>query len=72
MMVEEVSEVIEGLVVESFVSEEQEFELDEVRDRKPVGILKNRGDMVTGVSVGEEESSRVVDIELWKFTGDFG
>ncbi len=47
VMVEEVSEVRGGLVVEGFESEEQDFELDAVRDREPVEILKDRGDMLT-------------------------
>ncbi len=59
-----------GLVVEGFVSEEQCFELDPVRDREPVDILRERGDMVTGAGVGEEVCGRVLDI--LKFSEDDG
>lgn len=50
---ERVSEVEGGLVMEGFVSEEEDFELDPLWDREPVEVLEYRGDVVTGVGVGE-------------------
>lgn len=51
-----------------FVGEEEDFEMDAPRDEEPVALLKGRGDVVTGASVGEEASGRVLSV--LKFTED--
>jgi len=50
---EQVSEVGGSLVVEGFVGEEKDFELDALWDREPVEFLEDRGDVVTGAGAGE-------------------
>ncbi len=60
--VKQVDEAGGGLVVEGFMSEEKDFKLDPLWDREPVEVLEDRGDMVTGARVGEQASSRVLDI----------
>lgn len=47
---EDVGEVVVGLVV------------DPLWDREPVEFLEDRGDVVTGAGVGEQTSSRVLDV----------
>ena len=59
---DQVSEVGGGLVMEGFVGEEKDFELDALRDREPVEFLKDGGDMVAGAGVGEEACSRILNI----------
>lgn len=52
-----------GLVVESFTGqEEEEFEVDVLRDREPVEVLKVGGDVVTRVGVSEEAGCRILDV----------
>lgn len=46
VVVEQVSEVGGGLVVEGFVGEKEEFELNTLRDGEPVEVLEDRGDMI--------------------------
>ncbi len=46
--------------MKSFVS--QEKDLDLLWDRDPVEALEGRGNVVTGVGVGERVSSRFLDI----------
>ncbi len=53
---EQVCEVGGGLVMEGFVSKEEDFELDPLWVREPVEVVEDRGDVVTG-----EASSRVLD-----------
>ncbi len=62
VVVEQVSEIGGGLDMEGFMREEKDFELDLLWDREPVEVLEDRGDVVTGVGVGERVSSRVLDI----------
>ena len=57
--VEQVSEVGRGLVMEGFVWEEEDFELNLLWGREPVEVLEDRGNVVTGAGVGEQTSSRV-------------
>ena len=52
--------------MEGFVSKEEDFKLDALGNREPVEILEDRGNVVTGVGVGEEAGSRVWDV--LKFT----
>ena len=67
MAVEQVGEVAGGLVVEGFVGEEEDFEVDPVRNGEPV---EDRGDVLTGAGVGEQAGGRVLDV--LKFIEDFG
>ncbi len=60
-MVEQVSKVGGGLVMKGFVSEEKDFDLVPLWD---VEVLEDRGKVVTGAGVGEQASSRVLDIIL--------
>ncbi len=48
--------------MEGFMSEEKDFKLDPFWDREPVEVLEDNGDVVTGRGVGEQTSSRVLDI----------
>jgi len=59
--VKHVREVRRGLVMEGFVGEEEELEVDLVLDREPMELLEYRGDMFTGAGVGEKAGSRVLD-----------
>ena len=61
MAVEQVSEVGKGLVMEGFVCEE-DFEFNLLWDGEPVKVLEDRGNVVTGAGVGEQTSSRVLDV----------
>ena len=67
---EQVGEVAGGLVVEGFVGEEEDFEVDPVRNGEPVKFLEDRGDVLTGAGVGEQAGGRVLDV--LKFIEDFG
>lgn len=49
-----------GLVLKSFVSYDEELEVDMVRDWKPVEVLEDRTDMVVGVS--EQTGHKVLNI----------
>lgn len=62
MVVEQVGEAGGGLVVEGIMSEEKNFKLDPLCDREPVEVLEDRGDVVTGVDMDEQASSRVLDV----------
>lgn len=62
MAVEQVTEIGRGLVMEGFVSEKKDFELNSLWDREPVEVPDDRGDVVTGAGVGEQTSSRVLDV----------
>lgn len=53
MVVEQVSEVGRGLVIESFMSEEKDFELNSLWHRETMKVLKDWSDVVAGESVGE-------------------
>lgn len=53
MVVEQVSEVGRGLVIEGFMSEEKDFELNSLWHREPMKVLKDWSDVVAGASVGE-------------------
>lgn len=53
MVVEQVSEVGRGLVMKGFMCEEEDFELNSLWDRKPMEVLEDRGNMVTGAGVSE-------------------
>ncbi len=50
-------------MVEGFLIQEQDFELDAVRE--PVDILKGSCDVVTAVGMVEEVHSRVLDIYIF-------
>jgi len=51
---EKVSEVGRGLVMEGFVCEEEDFELNMLWNWEPVEVLEDRSDVITGVEVGEQ------------------
>ena len=70
VVVEQVGEVAGGLVVEGFVGEEEDYEMDALRDREPVELLEDWGDVVTGAGVGEQASSRV--LYALEFIENFG
>ncbi|XP_049436924.1 patatin-like phospholipase domain-containing protein 2 [Epinephelus fuscoguttatus] len=53
VMMEELRQVGWGLVIEGFVCYEEDFEVDSQEDGEPVELMENRGDVVTGVRVGE-------------------
>lgn len=67
---EEVRQVGGGQVVEGFIGDDEEFEMDTLGDWEPVEVMKDRGDVVTGAGVSEETSSRVLDV--LKFLECFG
>jgi len=62
VMVKQIGQVAGGPVMEGFVSEEKDFGLDTFWDGEPVEGLENRGDVITGAGVGEQASSRVLNI----------
>ena len=62
MAVEQVSEVGRGLVMEGFVCEEEDFELNALWDREPVEVLEDGGNVFTGAGVGEQTSSTVLNV----------
>ncbi|MEQ2209228.1 hypothetical protein XENOCAPTIV_026958 [Xenoophorus captivus] len=49
--VEQVGEVAWGSVMEGFLGEKDYFEMNALRDREPMELLKNWGDVVTGAGV---------------------
>ncbi len=51
-------------VVEGFVGDDKEFEVDALRDWEPVEVMKDGSDVVAGTGVCGETSSRILDI-LW-------
>lgn len=59
---EQVGEVRGGQVMEGFEGDEEDFELDALRDREPVEVLEDRGDMFTGPCVREKAGSRVLNV----------
>ena len=52
MVVQPVCEVAGGLVVEGFVSNEEDFEVDSLTDGEPVEVLEDGSDVVSGAGVG--------------------
>jgi len=62
MAMVQATEVGRGLVMEGFVCEEENFELNSLWDQEPVEVSENRGDVVTGLGVGKQTSSRILDI----------
>lgn len=53
MTVEQVSEVGRGLVIEGFMSEEKDFELNSLWHREPMKVLKDWGDVFSCAGMGE-------------------
>ena len=51
-----------SLVVEGFVSEEEYFELNPLWDREPMEFLEIGDDVVMGAGVGEQASSRILNM----------
>ena len=70
MAVEQIGKVGRCLVVEGFVSEDEYFELNPLRDGEPVEFLEDGGDVVAGAGEGEQAGSRVLDV--LKFIEEFG
>ena len=68
--VEHIGKVEGRLVVEGFESDEEYFELNPLRDREPVEFLEDGGDVVKDPDVGEQASSRVLDVS--EFIEEFG
>ena len=60
MVVQQVCEVGGGLIVEGFVSNQEDFEVDSLTDGGPVEVLEDGSDVVSGA--GEEAGSRVLDM----------
>ena len=42
--------------------EEEDFELNALWDREPVEVLEDGGNVFTGAGVGEQTSSRVLNV----------
>lgn len=68
-VVKEISEIRTEPGVRGLLSEEQDFQLNAVRDRERVEMLKDVGEVVMGGVAGEEACSRVLDVS--QFWGDF-
>ena len=51
---EQVSEVGRGLVMEGFVCEEEDFELNTQWNWEPEEVLQDRSDVITGAGAGEQ------------------
>ncbi len=58
VVVEQVSEVGRGPIMEGIVGEEKHFKLDVLGNREQMKVLEERGDGITGV--GEETGSEVL------------
>jgi len=54
-----------GPIMEGFVSEEKDFVLDSLWDGEPVKVLENRGDVITGVGLGKQQSSGWIYLGFW-------
>ena len=61
-MIQHVGEVGGSLIVEGFMGEEENFELDAQFDGEPMEVLEDRGDVVSGSGVGEESGGGVLDV----------
>lgn len=48
-----------GPVVKGFVCEEEDFKLDASWDSKSAEVLGDRGDVITGIGVDEEEAGEL-------------
>ena len=59
---EQVSEVGRGLVMEGFVCEEEDFELNTLWNWEPVEALEDRSDVIMGAGVGEQTCRGVLDV----------
>ena len=67
---EEVREIGRGQVMEGFKGHEQHFKLYPVFDWEPVEILEDRGDVISVAGMGEQTSSRVLDVlEFSEYSG---
>lgn len=53
------------LVVDCFVGEEEEFEVDVLRDREPVELLKDRCDVVKGAGVVKQARECCYSSRVW-------
>lgn len=62
VVVEQVSEVRRGLIMEGCVSEKNDFELDALWNSGPVEILQYRDYMVTQMGESEKTSSTVSNV----------
>ena len=60
MVVEQASEVGRRVVMEGFVSEEKDFELDLLWGRELVEVLEDWG--YVGMGLGEQASNGVLDV----------
>ena len=58
---EEVRQVGRGQVVESFESQEEDFEVDTLFNGEPVESEENRSDVFTRLGISEKAFSRVLD-----------
>lgn len=54
------------------MSEEKDFELNPLWDMKPVAVLEDRADVVTGTAVGKQMSSRVTKAYLLRCATKMG
>lgn len=48
--------------MESFEGDQQDFEMDTLRDREPVELVQDRCDVFTRAGVGEEAGSGVLNV----------
>ena len=62
VVMEQVSEVGGGLVVEGFVSEEKGFKMYALRDRERMERMEDRGDVVT---VADEHQNSLCTLGVW-------
>lgn len=57
MLLQKVSEIGRGQVMEGLIGKEEELVLDAELDREPVELLEDRGDVFSGAGVSEEAGS---------------
>lgn len=62
MGLKEVGEVGRGQVMEGFVSDEEDLEMNALLNGEPVELLKDGGDVVSRAGVGEEAGGRVLNV----------
>ena len=56
--------------MEGFESEKEDFELNALRDREPVDILEDRGDVVSGAGLGAKTCGSFLGV--LEFIEEFG
>lgn len=64
VVMEHVDERGGGWVMEGFVCENENFDLNPLWDRKPAKFLEDRSDVITGAGVREQVHSRCIGVYL--------